>query len=57
MYRYLAPAISMQDAKKTMWAAVLNQIKHDQISYRKVFFQDNIVQYMYLKFMCEAGFP
>lgn len=54
MYRYLAPAISMQDAKKTMWAAVLNQIKHDQISYRKVFFQDNIVQYMYLKFMCEA---
>ena len=54
MYRYLSPPWSLRETRKTMWRTVLKMIRYEQISYRKVFFQDNVVQYMYLKFMCEA---
>lgn len=54
MYRYLASDIPAPEAKKIMWGAVLKMIQFERISYRKVFFRNNIVQYMYLKYMCDA---
>ncbi len=54
MSRYLFLPGSCQDTRKIMWNAVVKMIRNEQISYRKVFFQNDIVQYMYLKYMAEA---
>lgn len=53
-YKLLAPKIPLKQSYKLIWQEVIRMIHTNQISYHKVFYNNNIVQYFYMNYMHEA---
>lgn len=53
-YKLLSLETPPSSSCKILWREAINMIRANQISYRKVFFDNNIIQYLYMNYMHEA---
>lgn len=54
LYTLLELDYSYEDNEKFLWQHIVGFVKKDLLTYRKVFYNNNIIQYIYLNFMEKA---